>query len=351
MANVDGWCIKTARLPCKLGILAGVNPNKSVYLDLYCIRQLGPEGAAYREEGKRLFGMPTGVCHSTDDFASPSDAFNPTKAAFEMQGGSFTNKGAYSVHKSCEDAFRIEIKHGTHSQDVEQLLGAIMSQLSIAVPTDGPRTLKIGWSDVESGAMAEYNPADKSVNFYADEVGRLLVNAQIAELLAPGDEVSNTQLAEFLQIAVAHECGHALQGNYHRILEALANDFEAIRKEGQGAERQPGIEALIEASSTEYLSRAYRLWQQQDPEFTNYHFAAEIWADVIAQSRLKRFDTKAAIVPDWVSLTSVISTAASIGGGFESGSSPENGKEKLEKLQGRLHQLHHEKLSYPPRHL
>lgn len=328
-----------------------MKPSKSVYLNLYCIRQIDPEGAAYREEGQRLFGMSTGASSSSDDFASPKDAFNPTKAVFEMQGFSFTNEGAYSVHKSCEDAFRIEIKHGTHSQDVEQLLSAIMSQLNIALPTDGPRTLKIGWSDFESGAMAEYNPADKSVNFYAHESGRLLVNAQISELLAPGDEVSETQLAEFLQIAVAHECAHALQGTYHRILEALANDFEVIRKKGNVAERLPGIEALIAASSTEYLGRAYRLWQQQEPDFTDYHFAAEIWADVIAQSRLKRFDTKAAIVPDWVSLTAVISTAASIGSDFGAVSSPENGKEKLEKLQGRIHQMHHQRQTYPPRRL
>lgn len=325
--------------------------GESVYLDLFCIRQLDPEGAAYREKDKRLFAMAGDGHGSPNNFNPPQERFDPTEATFEMQGFTFINEGNQSVHKSCEDAFRIEIKHGTNRQNVEQLLGAVMSQLSIAVPTDGPRTLKIGWCDIENGAIAEYIHDDNSVNFYADETGELLVNSQISDLLAPGEEVTAAQFEEFLQIAVAHECSHALQGKYHGILQSLANDLEVIREAGKVAEPLPGIEALIGASSTEYLGRAYLLWQRQEPDFTDYHFAAEIWADVLAQSRLKRFDTKAAITPDWLSLTAVISAAASLADDMEGGSSPEDGKEKLEKLQGRIHQLHHRKVPYPPRQM
>ena len=86
-----------------------MEPRPSVYLDLFCIRQANPKGAAYREEGTRLFAMSSNATHGTDGFAEHQEAFNPTQPISEIQGVTFVNKGTHSVFTACENAFRIEI--------------------------------------------------------------------------------------------------------------------------------------------------------------------------------------------------------------------------------------------------
>lgn len=307
---------------------------------------MAPKGAAYREEGTRLFAMSSDVPRCSDGFAAQQEAFNPTEPTSEIQGFTFANKGTHSVFAACEGSFRIEIKHGTRFQDVDQLLGAVMSQLNAAVPAFGERTIKIGEKDHDGNSIAAYIVEEKTAYFYAGEKGELLVNAQISELLAPGQEISGAQFEDFLQIAVAHEFGHALQEKYHDAITALAKDLKGIRDAGFSETPNPKLTALVNASSTDYLRRIQELWQH-NAGCTDFEFAAEIWADVFAQSRLKRFDAKSAINADWLSLTLVVSAAASLAANLDEEPPSESNKEKLRNLEGRIHRLHHRKIPYP----
>jgi len=290
--------------------------------------------------------MRSDVPCCADGFAAQQEAFNPTEPTSEIQGFTFANNGTHSAFTACEDAFRIEIKHGTRLQDVDQILGAVMSQLNAAVPTFGKRIIKIGERDPDENSIAAYIVEEATAYFYAGEKGELLVNAQISELLAPGQEISGAQFEDFLQLAVAHELGHALQEKCDVFIYELTNDLKEIRANGFSEERSRGLTALIDASSTNYLRLALESWKQK-PEYTDYEFASEIWADVFAQSRLRRFDTKKISTDNWESLALVVFAAAKLAVNLDGDLPAESNKEKLQKLEGRIHHLHHRKIPYP----
>jgi len=317
--------------------------QRVTYLDRYFIRQPDATTAAYREEDTRLYGLPTGSEPSDSKAARP--VIDSSLEVFDLQGFSFVNKAGHAVHESCDKLLSIQVKHGTWLAHTEQLLGAIMAQIDVVAPSDRAMTIKIGESDPEESAIAEYDSNDDSINFYAGKHGELLVNEQIAALLFPGEKPKDEGLNEFLQIAVAHECGHAFQKSLpvRRALGTLEVALRDMRASEPSCNNLRDY--LSRASSTKYLEGMCDLWQAT-PEYSDFEFACEIWADIFAQTRLKRFDGQAqgGLKP----LQAMITLAEAMTVEPHAPKPPEEVKEHFESLQGHIQQIRHQKISFPP---
>lgn len=312
--------------------------SREVYFDRYFIRQPNPCVAAYREKEQRLFALPAS---GKPALQSESPLFNPASRQTEVQGFAFTIEGGHAVHISCENKLRIEIKNGIRQKDVEELLGAVMAQID-AVAVSFPLTIRIGEQDLlGDDAMAAYFPHDRSINFYASKDGGLLVNSQIADRLQIDEPTA--KLGDFLQVALLHECSHALQQTdvYDALIRNLADDLKAFRTDGfpESSPMTESLETLSHASA--YLKDIRPFWGRPEAEYDDYAFASEIWADIASRVRMGFFNSQAAKTTPWPAFRAMLVVMEALPGNWKK-QATHDGSERFALLQGRIQRAHHE---------